>query len=177
MRFARAGGKNRQEAPCAVGATLSHLFEGAFLVLVELEGSVDHDARIGEVAGSGAKEGADVILEPPGEADVLGGEAEELDAEALAGVLLEELLAIALRADDLWVVVVHPVLFDTKKAVFGADDVVDEAGVAVEVGDAVLAGEESLTPAAVDVGEVLLELALEGRGVGKVRAIGRTASG
>ncbi len=177
VRLARAGGKNRQEALCAVGATLGHLFEGAFLVLVELEGSVDHDARIDEVAGSGAKEGADVILEPPGEADVLGGEAEELDAEALAGVLLEELLAIALRADNLRVVIRDAVLLDAKNAALGADGVVDEAGVAVEVGDAVLAGEEALTPAAVDVGKMLLELSLKGRGVGKVRTVGRTVSG
>ncbi|MBR3316192.1 MAG: hypothetical protein IKG21_00030 [Atopobiaceae bacterium] len=58
------------------------------MVLVELEGSVDHDARIGEVAGSGAKEGADVVLEPSGEADVLGRETKEFYAETLTRVLL-----------------------------------------------------------------------------------------
>ena len=88
VRLARTGGKNRQEALRALGASACHLFEGAFLVLVELEGSVDHDARIGEVAGSGAKEGADVVLEPSGEADVLGRETKEFYAETLTRVLL-----------------------------------------------------------------------------------------
>ena len=161
-----------KEALGSLGSATCHLLESAFLVLIEFERSVDHEARVYEGACGRSEVRADVVFEAVGEADVLRRKAEELDAEALAGVLLEELPAIAFLANDLRVVVVHPILLDAEKAVLGADDVVDEARVALEVGDAVLTLEEAWAVAAVDVGEVLLEGHLQRRSGGNVGTVG-----
>lgn len=156
-RLARACGQHREEAARPLRAAALHLVQSAFLVLVQLERAVHYDARVLEAVRSAPEVGTDVVLETLGEADVLGGEAIDLYAEQLAGVLLGQLVAVPVLADDLRVVEGHAVFFHTNQAAIGSHDVVDEARGAVEVRHAVLAGEEPRAVVAVDTGEVLLE--------------------
>ena len=86
-------------------------------------------------------------------------------------VLLVELPPVALRADELRVVIGDAVLFDRDRAVLGVDEVVEEEAAAVRACNAVFFVEEFECAGPVDVGELLFKMEFERRGVRPLRAV------
>ena len=130
-------------------------------MLIQGDGPVYDQPCVNERLGRVAEVRPDVVLEAFGEPAVLGGEPEQLDALALAGVLLQQLVAVALLAYDLRMVVGHAVLLHAKQAGVGLYQVVDETVVTIHVGHAVLAPQVADGVASVHVAEMSLEFGLE----------------
>ena len=165
--------KNDKKGGFSLCPCLCDLFQAVLLVLVQCKASVHHQSVWCKAFAAASQKTSDVVLDPLFKPAVLGGKAVQLDPPPGAEILLVKLPAIPLHADDLWMMIGDPVLFNRHITLRCVDQIIQKITPALKIRNAELLVQILQAVRSVHAGKILLKEHFQRRSIRIVRPVCR----